>query len=162
MGRQPDDTEPVQYEQPEELPPGTRYGLVALVAACTATVLVAVVVWVFGGRGANQHTSVARQEVRPAPKSPGTAVKPAAANGPLLPYPESKTCWEWLQENVGDPKSIEVISWEKAFDQSANVIRIKYRAKNDRGVTQVFKRKFYVGNDDGRISATSLEPLDAP
>jgi hypothetical protein len=102
----------------------------------------------------------------PAPKADSAAASaptppPAAAPAPPEdPYSECALVRKWLGENLGDPGSLQVISWkresytvpdpkdpQKAFDAIRMVV--KYRAKNAYGALAVTQQSFWVR--DGEV-----------
>jgi hypothetical protein len=49
----------------------------------------------------------------PAPKADSAAASAPTPPAPEDPYPECAAVRKWFAENLGDPKSLEVISWRR-------------------------------------------------
>lgn len=63
------------------------------------------------------------------------------------PWPECPIVLDWFEKNLPDPKSLEIIEWEKRYG-SVN-IEVKYRAKNELGGMSVSHRVFLIR--DGKV-----------
>lgn len=82
---------------------------------------------------------------------------------PHYPYPECQACMDWLQENANDPKSIEIIRWNRLTSTpkdpwpNPKTIRIDvgFRARNQYGAIGVFNYSFFF--IDGKIR--SVDPF---
>lgn len=96
----------------------------------------------------------------PAPTPPA----PATAASREDPFPECAAIRRWFQENLGDPKSFEAISWHWDTYEFTGArvlprpggpvtltrIRVKYRGKNAFGALAVSEKVFFAR--DGRVS----------
>lgn len=79
-------------------------------------------------------------------------LRPAARATPAVyPYPECAACMDWLRQNAGEPRSLEIIQWDRLIfakpqaDVGGATVRItaKYRGRNDRGGYSVAEHAFF-------------------
>jgi hypothetical protein len=100
----------------------------------------------------------------PAPKAGSAAASAPTPPAPEDPYPECALVRKWFAENLGDPKSLEVISWKREpyhYDGSFGLNRpdpraafdcvrvtAKYRAKNAYGALAVREKVFFIRDDE--------------
>lgn len=101
--------------------------------------------------------------------------RPAAQDeprGPLVrkpkhPYPECEECLRQLRQRVGEPDTIEVISWSRddrrAIWRSTRtwigMIDLSYRARGKFGAMRVYSARFMLGKE-GKVSLSSVAPDD--
>ena len=78
------------------------------------------------------------------------------------PYPECPVILEWLRENAGDPRAVEVVRWGKRTEKKAETgtmnvnVLLKYRFRNPVGAMAVQSREFFL-IDSKVISATVVD-----
>jgi len=158
----PDDS-PAEYASP---PPPLRRGALFAVGGAIALTLLLILV-VIASRPSKERPS--RNELDKERKEEG---RPAETKE-KYPYPECAACVRWLKENMGDPASLEIISWEErkqerhgkpvynehrvfqGYDKAGHqddyiLLMVKYRLRNVLGGTHVERRRFIFKN--GRLN----------
>jgi hypothetical protein len=71
-----------------------------------------------------------------------THPKPAASPKDADPWPECAAVREWFRQNAADPDSIQIVEWEKRFQNPydkppAWTIQVRYRGKNKFGALAI-------------------------